>query len=57
VARRDLNEIEIYDLRVWAKQQSPRERDLIERLCGEVKELRDREAGARVMQDLEQGEW
>lgn len=49
MARRDLSELEIHELQRWAVGIAPpRQLDLIERLCAEVRELRNREAAARL---------
>jgi hypothetical protein len=57
VGRRDLSHDEISQLRAYARKLPDQVvKDRIERLCGEVLELRDREASVRHMNDLE-GEW
>jgi hypothetical protein len=54
MARRDLSELEIAELRLYARKLPDQMvKDRIERLCGEVLELRNREAHARQMHDLE----
>lgn len=54
VARRDLTEAEIVELQMAYKHMEPRPRELIQRLIGEVLELRGREAAVRQLHDLEQ---
>lgn len=56
MARRDLTEMEIRDLLRWAYAAPPRERDLLERLAAEVRELREREAHARFL-GAQEGEY
>lgn len=53
MSRRDLTEAEIQDLRLWARNQAPGIRSTIERLVGEVLELREREAHSRSLHELE----
>ena len=54
MARRDLTELEIVELRLAARKMADQVvKDRIERLCGEVLELRNREAISRQLHDLE----
>lgn len=53
--RRDLTEAEIRDVRRLARTLEPHDRNQVERLIGEVEELRAREAASRQIQGLEEG--
>lgn len=62
MSRRDLTELEIREARILARQLggqkieaggAKRLADFVERLAGEVLELRDREAHQRQLHDLE----
>lgn len=54
MGRRDLTENEIWLLRRYAREQPDKMvQDRIERLCGEVLELRQREAESRHLHGLE----
>ena len=53
MARTDLTEDEIRELTRWATQQEPRKAQLVQRLAGEVRQLRERESQTRFLHQLE----
>jgi len=54
MGRRDLTDAEIRDVRAWAREQDPRRSDQLQRLIGELQELREREAVQRHLAGLEE---